>query len=202
MEYNVVWLSSIFPSRFTLYSFLPRMTITGVACSFLPASFTREQREDWVMRWTDHLPARCVMAVTPTSTHTHTCSGSLLCLWSQVLFSFPDLLGTERMVCLAGLGPTIFFFLPSLKGAILEKGNVLGKLSSKYPIFVLWFLELRSSNFPSAMYDHSSNSWALATPDSVASLNGWETCYNYFLLKDSRKSFIQHITMYWTPIMC
>lgn len=117
MEYNVVWLSSIFPSRFTLYSFLPRMTITGVACSFLPASFTREQREDWVMRWTDPLPARCGMAVTPTSTHTHTCSGSLLCLWSQVLLSFPDLLGTERMVCLAGLGPTIFVF------TILERGN-------------------------------------------------------------------------------
>lgn len=126
MEYNVVWLSSIFPSRFTLYSFLPRMTITGVACSFLPASFTREQREDWVMRWTDHLPARCVMAVTPTSTHTHTCSGSLLCLWSQVLFSFPDLLGTERMVCLAGLGPTIFFFFyHPWKGQSLKRAMFL-----------------------------------------------------------------------------
>lgn len=73
------------------------------------------------------------------------------------------------MLCLVGLGPTLFVFTTY---TILEKGNVLGKLSSKYPIFVLWFLELTSPNFPSAMYDHSFNSWALATPDSVASLNG------------------------------
>lgn len=118
MEYNVVWLSSIFPSRFTLYSFLPRMTITGVACSFLPASFTREQREDWVMRWTDPLPARCGMAVTPTSTHTHThaqeaffVSGLRYCFLSLTFWA------QRGWSVLLGLGPTIFVF------TILERGN-------------------------------------------------------------------------------
>lgn len=197
MEYNVVWLSSIFPSRFTLPSSLPRMTITGVACSFLSASFKREQREDWVMRWTDHVPARCVMAV--TLRHTHSCSGSLLCLWvsGTVFLPWSSRHREGGLSCWVRSCPLCFYHL-----SLLWKGQRSCKLSSKHPIFVLWFLELLSPNFPSAMYDHSSNSWALATPDSVASLNGWETCYNYFLLKDSRKSFIQHITMYWAPIMC
>lgn len=65
------------------------------------------------MRWTDHLPARCVMAVTPKHTQTAAQEACFVSA-SQALLSFPDLLGTEKVVCLAWPGPALCFFSPHL----------------------------------------------------------------------------------------